>query len=58
MDNELKVSEDLAESRIATAHDFFRRCVREWAGIDGAGEPGRVVSRLRLLAEVVHSNWS
>ena len=53
MDNELKVSEDLAESRIATAHDFSCRCVREWAGIDGEGEPGRVVSRLRVLAEIV-----
>ena len=39
MDNELKVSEDLAESRIATAHDFSCRCVREWAGIDGRANP-------------------
>jgi hypothetical protein len=53
MDNDLKVSQDLTESRIATAHDFFCRCVRDWADIDGEGEPGHVVSRLRLLAEVV-----
>lgn len=53
MDNDLKVSQDLAGSRIAMAHDFFRRCVRDWAGIDGGGEPGHIVSRLRLLAEVV-----
>ena len=53
MDNDLTVSQDMAESRIAAAHDFFCRCVREWAGVDGEGEPGHIVSRLRLLAEVV-----
>ncbi|HEX3962881.1 MAG TPA: DUF262 domain-containing HNH endonuclease family protein [Trebonia sp.] len=53
MDNAFKVPEDLAESRIATAHDFFCRCVRDWAGINAESEPDQVVSRLRLLAEVV-----
>lgn len=53
MDNDLKVSSEFAESRIAAAHDFFCQSVREWAGIDGEGETSRVVGRLRLLAEVV-----
>ena len=53
MDNDLEVFQELAESRIAAAHDFFCRCVREWAGVDGESEPGHVVGRLRLLAEVV-----
>ena len=53
MDNDLQVSQALIDSRIAEAHDFFRRCVSDWAGIDGESEPRRIVSRLRLLAEVV-----
>jgi hypothetical protein len=53
MDNDLEVFKDFAESRVAAAHDFFCRCVREWAGVDKEGEPGDVAGRLRLLAEVV-----
>jgi len=53
MDNDLQVSQELAESRIAAAHEFFYHCVREWAGVNGEGELSRVVGRLRLLAEVV-----
>ena len=50
MDNDLTVSQDLADSRIAAAHAFFCRCVRDWARVDGEGEPGHVAGRLRLLA--------
>ena len=52
MDNDLKISDEFAESRIAAAHDFFCQSVREWAGVDGQGEE-HVMGRLRLLAEVV-----
>jgi hypothetical protein len=56
MDNDLEVPDSLSESRIWAAHKFFRDSVREWAGLDGFGEPvdaDEVAARLRLLAEVV-----
>jgi hypothetical protein len=53
MDNELEVSGRLSESRIAAAHDFFCRRVREWAGVEGKGGPSHVAGRLQLLSEVV-----
>ena len=52
MDNEKDLSGESAESRIAAAHDFFCKSVREWAGVNGGGET-QVASRLQLLAEVV-----
>ncbi len=51
MDNELQVSTDAAITRIAQAHDFFRRSVSEWAGIEES--PGEAQDKLSLLAEVV-----
>lgn len=51
MDNDKPVSDDLATSRIATAHTFFSECVREWAGIES--DPAQAGSRLRLLSQVV-----
>src|SRR5712691_7552410 len=53
MDNDLQAPPDLAESRIAAAHEFFCQCVREWAGVDPEREAGHVAGRLRLLAAVV-----
>jgi hypothetical protein len=53
MDNDLKSSGELAESRIAAAHGFFCQSVREWAGVEEQGENEHAVGRLRLLAEVV-----
>lgn len=51
MDNDKQVSDDLATSRIATAHTFFNECVREWAGIEG--DRTQIASRLRLLTQIV-----
>ena len=42
MDNDLEVAQELAESRIAAAHEFFCRCVREWAGVDEESESSHV----------------
>jgi hypothetical protein len=53
MDNDLEVSEDISESRILAAHEFFRSCVHDWAGLDDDANPDDVNARLRLLAEVV-----
>jgi len=51
MDNDKQVSDDLATSRIVTAHTFFRQCVREWAFIES--DPAQVAFRLRLLSRIV-----
>lgn len=53
MDNDLEVPEGVSESRIVAAHEFFRSCVYEWAGLDDNSDSNEVTARLRLLTEVV-----
>src|SRR5947207_13742500 len=51
MDNTLSVTPELSESRIAQAHAFFLRAIKEWAEVSGDADKARV--RLTALAQVL-----
>lgn len=54
MDTELNVPADLAGSRIAQAHAFFRAAITEWAELSGDYDQGR--SKLGALAQVLQQH--
>ena len=51
MDNDLQVPQELADSRNAQAHGFFREAISEWAQVNGDRDTSAV--RLAALAQVL-----
>ncbi len=54
MDNALSVTPELCESRIAQAHAFFLKTIKEWAEVGGDADKARV--RLTALAQVLQQH--
>src|SRR6266511_3216492 len=54
MDNALSVTPELCESRIAQAHAFFLKAIKEWAEVGGDADKARV--RLTALAQVLQQH--
>jgi hypothetical protein len=53
MDNDVEVSESLADARIARAHRFFVDAIAEWANV--TGDPDKCVQRLAALSAVLQA---
>ncbi|HJQ94230.1 MAG TPA: DUF262 domain-containing protein [Acidimicrobiia bacterium] len=51
MDDELGVPKQLADSRIAQAHRFFKDAIREWAEV--SSDPDKAALRLSTLSDVL-----
>lgn len=51
MDNTVEVTPAAKDSRIFEAHEFFARCIRDWANV--TGDPDKARARLATLTEVL-----
>jgi hypothetical protein len=54
MDNDLDVTADIGETRIAQAHSFFGQAIRSWAEVDGNSVATQ--ARLSALAQVLQQS--